>query len=458
MTAPALTIPLRRTLPMVIAATSMAFVMVRVDSSIVNVALAEMGTSLGVEVSGLQWVINAYTLAFASLLLSAGVLGDRIGVRRVFLGGLVLFTVASLTCACSMTAAALILSRAVQGVGAALMVPCSLALLNHACGDDQAARARAVGIWAAAGGVGVTTGPVLGGLMVSTLGWQSVFLINVPIGLLGIWLTLAFAERVDPAPGGRSLDLGGQVLAIVTLVAMTATVIETGSLGWAAPLVETSLALSVIAGAGFVLVERKTATPMVPLRLFRNATFSAATAIGFILSLTVFGAVFLLSLYLQQVLLYSPWETGMAFVPFGLTTIATNVVAGRLAAKIGVRPIINLGLLIAAAGYAFLHGIDGTTSYLSMLPAQLMIRVGVALTAPSLMTACLSSVDRTRSGMASGVLTMSREAGSAFGVALFGALMAQGTIPGIQHSMTVSGILLALGAVIAAAAMRRSPQ
>jgi DHA2 family methylenomycin A resistance protein-like MFS transporter len=443
---------------MVIAATSLGFVMVRVDGSIVNVALAEMATSLGVEMTGLQWVVNAYTLAYASLLLSAGVLGDRIGVRRVFVGGFVLFTVASFACGSSMSAAALILSRAVQGVGSALMVPCSLALLNHACGDDEAARARAVGLWAAAGGVGVTAGPVLGGLMVSTLGWQSVFLINVPIGLLGIWLTLAFAERVDPAPAGRNLDLIGQALAVVALVSLTGAVIECGSLGWRALLVEAGLALFVIAGVGFILVERKTSTRMVPLRLFRNPTFSAAAAIGFILSLTIFGLVFLLSLYFQRVLLYSPSETGMAFVPFGVITIATNVIAGRLAARIGVRPVIVAGLLLAATGYALLHGIDETTSYLSMLPAQLMIRVGVALTAPSLMTACLSSVDRTRSGMASGVLNMSRETGSAFGVALFGALMVQGTIPGIQHSMILSGVLLALASVIAAAAIRRSAE
>jgi DHA2 family methylenomycin A resistance protein-like MFS transporter len=443
---------------MVITATSLGFVMVRVDGSIVNVALAEMGTSLGVEVAGLQWVVNAYSLAFASLLLSAGVLGDRIGVRRVFVAGFVLFTAASLACAFSTSAAAVILSRAVQGIGAALMVPCSLALLNHACGDDEAARARAVGLWAAAGGVGVTVGPVLGGLMVSTLGWQSVFLINVPIGLLGIWLTLKFAEPVDPATAGRSLDLGGQALAVLALVSLTGAVIASGSLGWRAPLVQAGLALFGISGVGFMLVERQISTPMVPLRLFRHATFSAATAIGFILSLTIFGLVFLLSLYFQRVLLYSPSETGMAFVPFGVITIAANVVAGRLAARIGVRPIIILGLLIAAAGYAFLHGIDETTSYVSMLPGQLMIRVGVALTAPSLMTACLSSVDRTRSGMASGVLSMSREAGSAFGVALFGALMVQGTIPGIQHSMILSGGLLALASVIAAAAIRRSPE
>jgi DHA2 family methylenomycin A resistance protein-like MFS transporter len=443
-----------RNLPMVIAATSLGFVMVRVDGSIVNVALAQMGAGLGVEVAGLQWVVDAYTLAFASLLLSAGALGDRIGVRRVFVAGFVIFTVASLACALSMNAAAVISARAAQGVGAALIVPCSLALLNHACGDDEAARARSVGVWFAAGGVGVTAGPALGGLLVSTFGWQSVFLINLPIGIVGIWLTLSFAEQVNPTPARHGLDLAGQALAMLVLVSLTGAVIESGSLGWRAPLVETGLVLSVVAGIGFVMVEMRNDAPMVPLRLFRNPNFSGATAIGFIISLTMFGLVFLLSLYFQRVLLYSPSQTGLAFVPFGLMTIATNIAAGWVAARMGVRPVIILGLLVAAGGYALLHDIEETTSYVSMLPGQLMIRVGVALTAPSLMTALLACLDRSRSGMASALLNTFREAGSAIGVALFGALIVDSPVAGIQTAIVLSALLLVLASGIAIAAIR----
>jgi MFS transporter, DHA2 family, methylenomycin A resistance protein len=450
------TIEAPRKLPMVIAATSLGFVMVRVDGSIVNVALAQVGADLAVEIAGLQWVVDAYTLAFASLLLSAGALGDRIGARRVFVAGFAIFTTASLGCALSVSAAALIASRAAQGIGAALMVPCSLALLNHACGDDEAARARSVALWAAAGGVGVTAGPALGGLLVATFGWQSVFLINLPIGIIGIWLTLAFAEQVDPAPSGRGLDLGGQILAVLALVSLIGAVIESGSLGFRAPLVETGIALSVVAAIGFVLVETRSSAPMVPLPLFRNSTFSAATAIGFIVSLTIFGLVFLLSLYFQRVLRYSPSQTGLAFVPFGVMTIATNIVGGWVAARMGVRPVIVVGLLVAAAGYGLLRGIDETASYVSMLPGQLMIRVGVALTAPSLMTALLACVERSRSGMASGILNMFREAGSAFGVALFGVLIADGTVVGIQAAILLSGLLLVLASGIAFVGIRRA--
>lgn len=444
-----------RNLPMVIAATSLGFVMVRVDGSIVNVALAQMGASLGVGVAGLQWVVDAYTLAFASLLLSAGALGDRLGVRRVFVAGFVTFTGASLACAFSVSAGALIAARAVQGVGAALMVPCSLALLNHACDDDQAARARSIGLWAAAGGIGVTAGPALGGLLVGTLGWQSVFLINLPIGVAGIWLTLGFAEQAEPGPARHGFDLAGQALAILALVSLTGAVIEAGSLGWRAPLVEMGLVLSVAAGIGFALVERTSGAPMVPLALFRNRTFSATTAIGFVVSLTIFGLVFLLSLYFQRVLLYSPSQTGLAFVPFGVMTIATNIAAGWVGARMGVRPVIIAGLLLAATGYSLLHNIDETTSYMSMLPGQLLIRFGVALTAPSLMTALLSCVDRTRSGMASGVPNTFREAGNAIGVALFGALMIDGTVAGIQAAIVLSALLLVLASGIAWLAVER---
>ena len=444
-----------RSLPMVIAATSLGFVMVRVDGSIVNVALPQIGAGLGVQVAGLQWVVDAYTLAFASLLLSAGALGDRAGVRRVFVAGFVVFTLASLACALSTGAGVLIAARATQGIGAALIVPCSLALLNHACGDDEATRARAVALWFAAGGVGVVAGPALGGLLVSTLGWRSIFLINLPIGAVGIWLTLAFADGVEPTPGRHGLDLAGQVLAILTLVLLTGGVIEAGPLGWRSPFVMTCLAAAVTTGIGFVRVETRSNAPMVPFHLFRDVTFSAATAIGFILSLTMFGLVFVLTLYFQRVLVYSPSQTGLAFVPFGVMTIATNIAAGWIAARMGVRPVIIMGPLVAAAGYVLLHNINETTSYVSMLPGQLMIRAGVALTAPSLMTALLSRVDRSRSGMVSAVLNTFREAGSAIGVAVFGALMVNDTVAGIQIAMLLSAALLILASATAAAGIAR---
>jgi DHA2 family methylenomycin A resistance protein-like MFS transporter len=450
------TVEAHRSLPMVIAATSLGFLMVRIDGSIVNVALARMGTDLGVEIASLQWVVDAYTLAFASLLLSAGARGDRIGVRRVFVAGFAVFTTASFACALSASAATLIASRAVQGIGAALMVPCSLALLSHACRDDEATRTRSVALWAAVGGIGVTAGPALGGLLVGTLGWRSAFLINVPIGVLGIWLTLAVAEPDDPAPRGKGLDLGGQVLAILALVSMTGAVIESGPLGWSAPLVQIGIVVGVVAAIAFVLVEMRSSAPMLPLDLFRNSTFSAAAAIGFIVSLTIFGLVFLLSLYFQQVLRYSAAQTGLAFVPFGVMTVATNIMAGRVAARIGVRPVIVLGLLVAAAGYAALLGIDETTSYATMLPGQLMIRIGVALTAPSLMSATLMCVDRRRSGIASGALNTSREAASAFGVAIFGVLIVNDTVAGIQAAIALSGLLLLLASGIAFVGIRRA--
>jgi DHA2 family methylenomycin A resistance protein-like MFS transporter len=256
---------------MTVAATSLGFAMVRLDGSIVNVALPRMGASFGVDISALQWVVNAYTLALASLLLSAGALSDRIGARRAFVWGFGLFTAGSLVCALAPSAGTLIAARAGQGAGAALLLPCSLALLNHACGDDRAARARSIGFWAAAGGVGVTVGPVLGGLLVSTLGWPSIFLVNLPIGLIGIWLTLGFTKEIDPAPSGKRLDLAGQILAIVALTALTAGVIEAGPLGWQAPLVVTGLIVAGVAAMGFVVVEARSAAPIIPLSLFRIA-------------------------------------------------------------------------------------------------------------------------------------------------------------------------------------------
>lgn len=441
-----------RRLPMIVAATSLGFGTVRVDGSIVNVALAQIGDSLLTSSAGLQWVVDAYTLALASLLLSGGALGDRIGARRVFACGFALFTAASLGCLLAPSVAVLIMARAAQGVGAALLLPCSLALLNHACGDDEGARAQAIGLWAAAGGVGVTAGPVLGGLLVSTLGWQSIFLINLPIGLIGIWLALTFAEETTPTQ--RGFDLAGQTLAIVGLTFLTAALIEAGPLGWQAPLVDGALFVASAAAIGFIVVEARSAAPMLPLSLFRNANFSAATVIGFIVSLTIFGLVFLLGLYFQQVLAYSPAQTGLAFVPFGVMTMIANVAAGWFGARAGARPVLIFGLLTAAAGYVLLRDIDATTSYASMLPGQLIIRLGIALSVPAMTAVMLSSVDRSRSGMASGVLNAFREAGSAVGVALFGTLTIDGAVGGLHTAIVLSAILLGAAAMVAMATVR----
>ncbi|TSE12904.1 MFS transporter, partial [Mesorhizobium intechi] len=253
-----------------VAATSLGFVVVQLDVSIVNVALNRIGAALSMGIGGLQWVVDAYTLAFASLLLAGGALGDRIGARRVFVGGMVLFSMASLVCGLAQSPWVLIAARAVQGAGAALLMPCSLALLNHAYASDRPRRARAVGLWTAAGGVALSAGPVLGGFMVASLGWASIFLVNLPIGALAIWMAYRFLRETPLKAEKPPIDWAGQGLVVLTLFLLTGAFIETGSSGWASLPAIGGLAAAAVAGSLFLLVEGRSRAPMFALNLFAS--------------------------------------------------------------------------------------------------------------------------------------------------------------------------------------------
>ncbi|GHO71664.1 MFS transporter [Ktedonobacter sp. SOSP1-52] len=436
----------RKALLITILATSLGFVLVQLDVSIVNVALAQIGTDLRTGVTGLQWVVDAYTLLFASLLLFAGTLADRIGARKAFVSGFGLFVAASLACGLAPIPTVLIVARCIQGIGAAFLVPCSLALLNHACRDDIATRARAVGLWTAAGSVALATGPVLGGFLVHALSWRSIFFVNLPLGAIGIWLTWRYVEE-SPAHQSDRFDLGGQLLAIAGLSSLTATMIETSVVGWSSPLVLLGFGIALICVVAFVLVEARVRTPMLPLNFFRNPTFSATTLVGLAINLTLYGVIFILSLYLQQVRHFSPIDFGIAFLPFPLVLLASNLASSWLGGKFGMRPLMVMGLLVASAGYWLLHKLDPTTPYVAMLPGLLVIPLGIGLAVPAMTTALLSAVPRSRSGIASGVLNTVRQAGGAIGVALFGSLIAQDAVHG------VSIVFVASAAVIVAATM-----
>src|ERR1700730_17571470 len=347
---PALTCdPARRNLPMTVAVTSLRFAVVQLDGSILNIALSQIGISLHTGIADLQWTVDAYFLTFAVLLLSAGSLSDRWGARRTFVSGFVVFSAASLSCGIAPNVAALIAARAMQGAGAALLVPCSLALLNDACGSDVGARARAVGLWTAAGGVGMAAGPVLGGLLVGAFGWRSIFFINLPLGLAGIWLTLCFLDQHEPLQGRRSLDLAGQAPAALALLGFVGAILEAGSVGWPPPLFLYGAILAVTAGFAFIVVEAKAADPALPMELFQSTTLRTAVMIGFVVNLVIFGITFAFALYFQRVLSFTVVQTGLAFLPFALMITAANVVGGRFVARCGLRVPIVAGLVIAAA-------------------------------------------------------------------------------------------------------------
>jgi DHA2 family methylenomycin A resistance protein-like MFS transporter len=441
-----------------ILATCLGFLLVQLDVTIVNVALATMGADLHAEISGLQWVVDAYAIAFASLLLSAGSLGDRIGSRRVLASGFAMFIAASAGCGFAPNSLILIAARVAQGVGAALMVPSSLALLNHACGHDQKLRGHAVAWWTAAGSVGLAAGPIAGGALIHWLGWRSIFFVNVPLGLLAIWLTLRFVEETQRDTRRRGFDLAGQTLGILALAALTAAVIAAGEHGTSVVLLSGLAALAVAAAAGFVVTESHGADPMLPLRLFRNARFSSTILIGLLINFTLYGFLFVLSLYFQHARGYSPAQTGLAFLPLSVAVGFANLFAGWLMTKTGPRPPMVWGLAAGALGFALLAVLGTQTAYAWMLPGLLLISCGVGTAVPAMTTALLSTVAKTEAGVASGALNTIRQAGGAIGVAALGAIggHSETSMSGLHTTFWI-GALLLIGAAATAAIGTRAP-
>jgi DHA2 family methylenomycin A resistance protein-like MFS transporter len=434
----------------IIAAASFGFMVVQLDVTIVNVALPAMARDLGGGVAGLQWVVDAYTLAFAVLLLSAGVLGDLFGARRVYLAGFGLFAAASAACGLAPNASALIAARAVQGAAAALMVPNSLVVLNYATGHDDKLRARAVGIWTAASGMSIGVGPVIGGLLLTSFGWRSIFWVNLPICLAGAALTLAFAPATPRRDEEPRLDLAGQGLAILALLGLVGGVIEARPLGMGSPIVVGAGLLFVVAAIGFVAVEHRSRAPMLPLHFFRNAGFDAAVGFGVAVNLSYYGVLFVLALYLQGAHGWSPLEAGLAILPLTLTFIVSNLVSGWLIGHFGSRLPMVIGGLIGAVGYGLLVTLTAKSPFLVMLPVFLLIPFGMGLGVPAMTTAILAGVDRAWSGTASAVLNAARQAAGAMGVAIFGALASNGqAVRGLHASGLVSAALLVIGAGLA---------
>ena len=431
--------------PAILLAASFAFIIVQLDVTIVNVALPEIGRELAASVSALQWVVDAYTLGFAVFLLSAGVLGDRFGARRVFLSGFALFTLASLACALAPGALALNLARAVQGVGAALLVPSSLAILNAAYAHDKAQLAKAIAWWTAAGGVSIAAGPVLGGLLMSFAGWRSIFWGNVPICVLGFWLTLRVVPALRGKDATRSFDIPGQVLAIVALTTFIGAVIEFNALGASSRLVQGALLVALVAAVLFVRSQRRSAAPMLPLGLFRDVGFSGAVLFGVLVNFAYYGVIFVLSFYLQKVRGFSVMHAGLVFLPLTGTFIFSNIASGRMQARLGSRSPMIIGGLIGAAGYALLavFGVSSDSSFLQMLPGLALIPAGMGLAVPAMTTAILAAVERSQAGTASAVLNTARQVGGAMGVAIFGAMQ------NIHLALAISSALLLLGALLA---------
>ncbi|MEV6757978.1 MFS transporter [Streptomyces sp. NPDC051214] len=427
-------------------AAMLGFALITLDASVVNVALPAIGGSLGGGMTGLQWVVDAYTLAFAALMLSTGALSDRIGATRAYAIGITVFTLASVACGLAPSLPALIGARVVQGVAAAVVLPASLSLVRQAYAD-AAKRARAVAMWAAGGSVAVALGPVAGGALTTAWDWSGIFFVNVPLGAVALALLLR-APRSErrPAP----LDVPGQLLAVLTLTAVTFAVIEGGTTGLIA------LGVAVAAGMLFWRTEARQAHPVVPLGLFRDRTVAITVAAGAACSVAFYGLVFVFSLFFQEVQGRSALWAGLMFLPMTGLIAVTNVFAGKLAARVGPRLPMLAGQAVAVAGLLLLLFADASTPALGLAFLMVPLALGCALTIPPLTAAMMEAVPADRAGLAAGVLNSARQVAGGLGIAAFGGLVAGDFVSGMRVSLLIAAGLLAASGVATLGLRRRN--
>jgi DHA2 family methylenomycin A resistance protein-like MFS transporter len=395
--------------------------MILLDVTIVNVALPSIQRELGVTPANLEWVINVYCVVLASLLLVGGALGDRYGRKRLYVAGLVLFTICSAACALATDDPQLIAFRALQGAGAAVMAPLTLAILVDAFPAER--RTSAIGIWAGVAGLGFGLGPVLGGLLIEAFDWSAVFWVNVPLGVLGVILA-GVGVRESRDPGARRLDPLGTVLVASGLVLLTYGLVETNEHHW---LSAYSLALFGAAAALLALFgawERRTPHPMVPLSLFRSIGFASANAVYVLSYVALAGMFFFLTLYFQNVRDWSALKTGLSWIPLNVPFLLVTPLAGRINASFGAGRVSALGVFVASVGMLGFTQLELGSSYLAVWPCYVLVGLGYGLAVPAIAAAAMGTVPAAHSGAGSGILNSSRQIGTALGLAVLGSISA----------------------------------
>lgn len=421
------------------------FFMVIIDATIINVALPVVAKDLHGNIADLQWIVAGYALTFACFLLTAGSLGDDMGYKNTFIMGLIIFILTSLGCAVSNNFLILTLFRLLQGVGAAMLVPTSLALI-HGIYEDPIARAKAIGIWGGVGGIAAACGPILGALLATWFGWRAIFLINVPVGCIGLWLTFCYVASPQPKPSTH-MDILGQLCAIISIATLAFGLIEAGRLGWDSLLVIISLMIFMFTSLLFIYVEKRAAEPMLPLTFFKTKMFSTAIVIGVILNISFYGELFLLPLYFQHIRGYSVLETGFALLPMTGVVAVSSYFSGKVASKSGTHLPMIVGLSIGAMGFFSLLMLQSQSpTYLAIILPLVAVGFGISFTMPAATIAAVTSVAKERAGLASGALNASRQVGSLLGVAIFGTIVGtQSFIQGLHVTLIIAALAFLLG-------------
>jgi EmrB/QacA subfamily drug resistance transporter len=399
-----------------------ALFMIMLDNTVVNVALPSIQRSLHASTSSLEWTVNAYTLSFAVMLVTGGRLGDLFGRRRMFLFGVAVFGASSFMIALSQSDTWLILFRAVQGIGAGFMMPATLSIITNTF--DAHERGKAIGTWAGVSAMALAIGPVVGGFLVEEVSWQSIFLLNVPVAVVAILVTLFAVRESRDETAIREIDVPGVATLTVGLAALVLGLVESNSWGWGSSRVIALFAVAAVALVAFALIEPRRRAPMVDFSFFRSRTFFGANVVAFIVSFTMFATFFSLTLYMQDILHFSPLQTGLRFLPTTVCVMVAGPIAGRLADRVGSRPLMTAGLLAVAAAMFWETGITTHSNYGFLAVGFVLQGLGIAFVMSPMSTAAMNSVDRAKAGVASGILSMTRMVGSTFGVAALGAIIA----------------------------------
>jgi EmrB/QacA subfamily drug resistance transporter len=451
-----------------LAAVAFGLFMIMLDNTVVNVALPAIEKDLKISISQLEWIVTAYALVFAALLITGGKLADLLGRRKIFVAGLAVFTLSSLACGLAPSAGFLIGARAVQGVGAALMNPATLSIITATFPPRQ--RGTAIGIWAGVSALALAIGPLAGGLIVDNIGWNWIFFVNVPVGVVGIVVARFFIDESRDTSHEQSVDFPGLVTSGGGLFALSYALIEGNSRGWSSPEILGLFAAAAALLVAFVVLESRQRLPMLDLSLFRIPSFVGANLVALLVSLGMFGVFFFVSLYVQNILGYSPTKAGAIFLPMTLLIILIAPIAGKLSDRVGSRWLMGGGMAILGVSLLLYQRVGLHSTFWTLLPAMVLGGVGMAMTMSPMTSVAMASVPVDKAGVGSGVLNSFRQVGGSLGIAVMGAILAsylhappgtpraaQQYVDGLHSALLVSALIAFAAAFVAVALVRVKP-
>jgi EmrB/QacA subfamily drug resistance transporter len=451
-----------------LAAVAFGLFMIMLDNTVVNVALPSIEKDLHISISELEWIVTAYALVFAALLITGGKLADLFGRRRIFVIGLVVFTLSSLACGLASSAGFLIGARAVQGVGAALMNPATLSIITATFPPKQ--RGQAIGIWAGVSALALAIGPLVGGIIVDNIGWSWIFFVNVPVGALGIVVSQLVIRESKDTSLEQSVDVPGLLTSGGGLFALSYALIEGNQKGWVSAEILSIFAAAAVLLVGFVVLESRQRLPMLDLSLFRIASFVGANLVALLVSLSMFGVFFFVSLYVQNILGYSPTQAGAIFLPMTILIILIAPISGRASDKIGGRWLMGGGMALLGVSLLLYQRVGLHSNFWTLLPAMILGGVGMAMTMSPMTSTAMGSVPVDKAGVGSGVLNSFRQVGGSLGIAVMGAILAsylharpgtelakQQYVNGLHAALAVSAGITFAAAVVAIVLVRVSP-